>query len=240
MSRAPRALSVRSLLAFLVPLLLLPGLAACTKDEDDPGPGGNGLPDGTALLTESAAAMEAVETVHIVLDISPPVGALPIERAEGDLERGGDAMGTIQLILGAQLIEVEFVVIGEDAWLKYPTGGWVQAGSIANIYDPSAILDPERGVANLLTTATNARTDGEETVGDVDTWRVKVDINQDAANTLVPGVPDGLTGTVWVDKESKRMVKAVVDAPASGASPAATITLEMTNFDAAVDISEPV
>ena len=119
-------------------------------------------------------------------------------------------------------------------------GGWAQAGSIANIYDPSAILDPERGVANLLSTATNARTDGEERVGDADTWRIKVDIDQDAANTLVPGVPDGLTGTVWVDKESKRMLKAVVDSPASGSNPASTITLEMTNFGAAVDISAPI
>jgi lipoprotein LprG len=240
MSRAPRALTVRSLLAFLVPVLLLPILAACTKDNDDPAAPGEGLPDGAALLAESAAALEEAQTAHIVLDISPPVGALPIERAEGDLDRGGDAKGTIQLIFGAQLIEVEFVVLGNTAWLKYPTGGWAQAGSIANIYDPSAILDPERGVANLLTTATNARTDGEERVDGVDTWRVKVDIDQDAANTLVPGVPDGLTGTVWLDKETKRMVKAVVDSPASGSNPASVITLEMTNYDAAVDISAPV
>ena len=239
MSRAPRARTVRSLLAFLVPVLLLPGLAACTKDEDNPAPA-DGLPDGATLLAESAAAMEAAETAHIVLDINPPVGALPIERAEGDLERGGDAKGTIQLIFGAQLIEVEFVVLGDTAWLKYPTGGWAQAGSIANIYDPSAILDPERGVANLLTTATNPRTDGEERVSDVDTWRVKVDIDQDAANTLVPGVPDGLSGTVWLDKESKRVVKAVVDSPASGSNPASAITLELTNYDAAVEISAPV
>lgn len=239
MSRAARARSVRFLLAVLTPVLLVGGLAACTKD-DDKTPDGESLPDGAALLTESATAMAAVDTAHIVLDIEPPVGALPIKRAEGDLERGGDAKGTIQLILGAQLIEVEFVLVGDDVYLKYPTGGWTTAPSIANIYDPSAILDPSRGVANLLTTATGARTDGDEQVGGVDTWRVKVDLDQKAANTLVPGVPGDLTGTVWVDKDSKRLVKAVVDAPATGGNPASTITLEMTNFDAAVAISAPV
>lgn len=240
MSRAARARSVRFLLAVLAPVVLVTGLAACTDDENGQTPAGESLPDGATLLTEAATAMAEVQTAHIVLDIEPPVGALPIERAEGDLERGGDAKGTIQLILGAQLIEVEFVLVGDDVYLKYPTGGWTTAPSIANIYDPSAILDPSRGVANLLTTATNARTDGEEQVGEADTWRVKVDLDQDAANTLVPGVPDGLTGTVWLEKDSKRLVKAVVDSPAAGSAPASTITLEMTNFDAAVEISAPV
>jgi len=238
MSRAPRALPVRSLLAFLAPLLLVVGLAACTKDSEDPGPGET-LPDGATLLTESASAMAEVETVHIVLDINPAVGALPIERAEGDLLREGDAKGVIQLLAGAQLIEVEFIVLGDRAWLKYPTGGWQPAGAITAFYDPSAILDPERGVANLLSTSTNATTDGAEEIDDVDTWRIKVDIDQDAANTLVPGVPDGLTGTVWVDKATKRMVKAVVNSPASGSTQASTITLDLTNFDVPVTVSAP-
>jgi lipoprotein LprG len=239
MSPAPRPRAVRFLLALLVPVLLLPALAACDKDENNGPDPGNGLPDGATLLTESATAMAEVETAHIVLDINPAIGALPISRAEGDLKRDGDAKGKIQLILGAQLVEVEFVVLGEQAWLKYPTGGWTEAGSITTIYDPSAILDSDRGVSNLLSTATNAKTDGDETIDGVDSWRVTVDIDQDAANTLVPGVPSGLTGTVWIDKQTKRMVKAEVQTPTSEASPASTITLAMTEFDTPVTVSAP-
>jgi lipoprotein LprG len=241
MSRPLRGRFVRSLLAFVAPLLLVPGLlAACSKDETSQDVPEESLPDGAALLAESASAMSDVETVHIVLDIDPPVGSLPIARAEGDLKRGGDAKGTIQLLAGAQLLEVEFVVMGDDAWVKYPTGGWQAAGAITNIYDPSAILDPQRGVANLLSTASNARTEGAETVNGVDAWRIAADIDHDAANMLVPGVPDGLTGTVWVDQDSKRMVKAVVNSPQSGSTPASTITLDMTDFNAAVDVGAPV
>src|SRR5690606_14965914 len=116
---------------FVAPLLLVPGLlAACSKDETSQDVPEESLPDGAALLAESASAMSDVETVHIVLDIDPPVGSLPIARAEGDLKRGGDAKGTIQLLAGAQLLEVEFVVMGDDAWVKYPTGGWQAAGAI--------------------------------------------------------------------------------------------------------------
>ncbi len=237
MPRAPRALPVRSVLAFLAPLLLLAGLTACNKD-DDTTP--DSLPDGATLVSEAATAMNDVETTHVVLDINPAIpGGLPITRAEGDLTRDGDAAGAIQLIVGAQLIEVEFRILGEDAWLLYPTGGWTSAGSVMSVYDPSAILDPDRGVANLLATATNPRTDGAEEVGGVDTWRVNVDLDTEAAETLVPGVPDGLTGTVWLDKEAKHLVKAIVNAPASGAAPASTITLELTNINAPVTISAP-
>ncbi|MBX6749148.1 MAG: LppX_LprAFG lipoprotein [Micromonosporaceae bacterium] len=241
MSRPLRGHFVRSLLPLVASLLLVPGLlAACTKDKDGNEASGESLPDGATLLTESASAMTDVETVHIVLDINPAVGALPITRAEGDLKRGGDAKGAIQLLAGAQLLEVEFVVMGDNAWLKYPTGGWRAAGSITAIYDPSAILDPQRGVANLLSTSSNARTEGAEKVNGVDAWRVAVDIDQKAANMLVPGVPKGLTGTVWIDQDTKRMVKAVVNSPQSGSTPASTITLDMTNFNTAVDVSAPV
>jgi lipoprotein LprG len=239
MSRALRAHPARSLFAFLAALLLLPGLVACSKD-DEQQDAGDDRPDGAALVAEAATAMTNVETVHIVLDINPAVGALPITRAEGDLKRDGDAKGAIQLLAGAQLLEVDFVIIGSKAWLKYPTGGWQSVSGIAAIYDPSAILDPQRGVANLLSTATNARTEATEKVNGVDTWRVTVDIDQKAANTLVPGVPAGLTGIVWIDQDSKRMVKAVVNAPQSGSSPASTITLDLTDFDTTVDIGAPV
>jgi Protein of unknown function (DUF1396). len=241
MSRPPRGHFVRSLLTLAASLLLVPGLlAACTKDKASDETQGESLPDGATLLTESASAMTEVETVHIVLDINPAVGALPITRAEGDLKRGGDAKGTIQLLAGAQLLEVEFVVMGDDAWVKYPTGGWQAAGSITSIYDPSAILDPQRGVANLLTTSSEPRTEGAEKVNGVDAWRVAVKIDHKAANQLVPGVPDGLTGTVWIDQDTKRLVKAVVNSPQSGSTPASTITLDMTDFNAAVDVSAPV
>jgi lipoprotein LprG len=241
MSRPLRGRFVRSLLVCVAPLLLVPGfLAACSKDDTAAEAPSENLPDGATLLNESAAAMAEVETAHIVLDIDPPVGNLPISRAEGDLKRGGDAKGTIQLLANTQLLEVEFVVMGDDAWVKYPTGGWTTAGAITNIYDPSAILDPQRGVANLLSTASNARTEGAERVNGVSAWRITADIDQKAANMLVPGVPAGLTGTVWVDQESKRMVKAVVNVPESGNNPASTITFDMTDFNAAVDVSAPV
>ncbi len=76
-------------------------------------------------------------------------------------------------------------------------------------------------------------------MGGVDTYRVAADFDNTAASVLVPGVPPGVKGQVWIDKQSKRMVKAVVNSPASGSGPAATMTVTLTNIDAPVTISDP-
>src|SRR4029450_9222393 len=123
-----------------------------------------------------------------------------------------------------QLIQLDFVLLGGDAYLKFPTGGWQKSagGTAAFPSDPSAILDPDRGVAQLLSTATNARTEGSETIGGVDTYRVAVDFDNTAASALVPGVPPGVKGQVWLDKQTKHLLKAVVESPAGGGTPPPT------------------
>jgi lipoprotein LprG len=220
----------------LTPLLLLIGVAACSKDEDPAT-----LPNGTTLVSESATAMRSVQSTHIVIDVDGTIGSLPIKKAEGDLKRDGDAKGNIKLQQLGQLIQLDFVLVGNDAYLKFPTGGWQKStgGSSSFPYDPSAILDSDRGVAKLLATATNARTEGSETVDGVDTYRVAVDYDNIAASALVPGVPPGVKGQVWLDKQTKRMVKAVVNSPANGGTAAATMTVTLTNIDAPVTISAP-
>ncbi len=232
----PRPLCApRALLALLSPLLVL-GLAACSKDEET-----SSLPDGSTLLSESATAMRSVETTHIVINVDGSIGSLPIKKAEGDLKRNGDAKGNIQLQQLGQLVQLDFVLLSNDAYLKFPTGGWQKfaGGTSAFPYDPSAILDPDRGVAKLLSTASNARTEGSENVGGVDTFRVAADFDNTAASVLVPGVPPGVKGQVWIDKQSKRMVKAVVNSPASGSTAAASMTVTLTDIDAPVTISDP-
>jgi lipoprotein LprG len=233
MFRPPRALR---LLALLTPLLLLIGVSACSKDEDP-----STLPNGATLLSESATAMKSVQSAHIVIEVDGAIGSLPIKKAEGDLKREGDAKGNIQLQQLGQLIQLDFVLLGNDAYLKFPTGGWQKqsGGTSAFPYDPSAILDPDRGIAKLLSTATNAKTEGSETIGGVDTYRVAVDFDNTAASALVPGVPPGVKGQVWLDKQSKHLLKAVVNAPASASTAAAKMTVTLTNIDVPVTISAP-
>jgi lipoprotein LprG len=229
--------SARALLALIaLPTLLTLGLAGCTKNEVT-----SNLPDGTALVSESATAMKSINSAHLTIDIDGSIGSLPIKRAEGDLKKDGDAKGSIQLLLFGQLSQLEFVLLGDDVYLKSVTGGWQKSTGGTDLfpYDPSAILNPDKGVAKLLATAKNARTEGSDTIDGHDAWRVAVAFDSVAAGALVPGVPDGLTGQVWLDKQNKHLLKAVIKAPASGSTAAATITVLLTAIDAPVTISAP-
>lgn len=229
--------SARALLALLaLPTLLSIGLAGCTKDEET-----SNLPDGTTLVSESATAMKTINSTHITIDVDGSIGSLPIKRAEGALKKDGDAKGSIQLLVFGQLSELEFVLLGDDVYLKSVTGGWQKSsgGTASFPYDPSAILDPDRGVAKLLATARNAKTEGSETIDGHDAWRVAVTFDSAAAAALVPGVPEGLTGQVWLDKQTKHLLKAIINAPVSGSTAPATITVALTAIDVPVTISAP-
>jgi lipoprotein LprG len=230
----PRPKALLALLA--LPALLTIGLTACSKKEDT-----SSLPDGATLVSESANAMKSVQSSHMVIDVDGSIGSLPIKKAEGDLKRDGDAKGNIQLLQFNQLIQLDFVVVGDDVYLKFVTGGWTKSsgGSSSFPYDPSAILDPDRGVAKLLSTATNAKTEGSETIDGHDTYRVAVTFDNTAASVLVPGVPPGVTGKVWIDKQNKHLLKAVVNSPASGATPAASMTVGLSAIDVPVTINAP-
>jgi lipoprotein LprG len=218
--------------------VLLAGLAAACSDDPDP----STFPAGATLVQEAATAMGEITSVHLLVDIDPPLGSPPISRADLDLTDAGETAGEVEAVIGA-LITVRIVTLADGkSFLELPGQGWIESGLLAETYDTTAILDPDRGIAKLLSTATNATTTGSEAVGGIDAWKVSVTLDSDVVEALVPAsLPDqGLTGTVWLDKTSKRMIKTVLNAPATNASPEATISLTLTNFNVPVSVSAPI
>ncbi len=224
----------RVLLAVLTVALL--GLAGC---QHEPPP--TDLPAGSTLLTQSATAMAALQSAHITIDSSGDVGNIPLRTAEGDLTRSGDAKGSIKLLTLGVLLQLDFVVVGDDYYIKGVSGGWQKqtAADVATFYDPSAILDPTGGVAKILTTATNPKTEAVESVNGVDAYRVAVTFDSSSVATVVPGVPPGITGKLWLDKNTKRLVKAVLDVPSATGGAAGKVTINLTDLDKPVTVSAP-
>jgi lipoprotein LprG len=222
-------------LTSLITVALL-ALAGCSKDEPP-----KNLPDGTTLVKESATAMNTVQSAHISITTKDKLGTILLRNAEGDLKKNGDAKGSIKLLALNQLLQLDFVVIGQDFYINGLTGGWQKApaAAVATYYDPSGILDPDRGVAKVLSTATNARTEDTEEVNGVQTYRVAVDLDNAVAAAVVPGTPKGTTGKVWIDQSTKRMLKAELDIPQSAGGPG-TVTILLTNLDKPVTIDAPI
>ena len=193
-----------------------------------------------ALLVEAAAATAEIKTTHFVLDVDGTITGLSVKHAEGDLTREGSAKGTASINQFGSTFEAEFVMVDKKLYLKGPTGGFQQldAAAAAFVYDPSAILDPQRGVAKILSAARNPKMLGIEKVEGSDANKIGLDTDPATLAALIPGAPQGVTVVVWVDSTTKKLVKGAFTVPgASGAG--GTVTVTLTKHDAPVTISAP-
>ncbi|MGH3762250.1 LppX_LprAFG lipoprotein [Actinophytocola sp.] len=228
---------------FLVALLafLATVLSACTSDEG--GADGGSLPDAAGLLDDAAKSAADIRSAHFTLAVNGTVPGLDVQSAEGDLTReGGDAgaaQGSVKMMLFGSLFEGEFVIVDDKAYVKGPTGGYQElpAALIANLYDPAAILDPSRGIANVLSNVQAPNTEAAEDLDGVPTYRVKGKASRDVIADLVPGVDSDVDITFWLRQDGDHQpVKASVAVPAEG-SPTVDVTL--SDVDKPVEITAP-
>jgi lipoprotein LprG len=233
---------VRPLLALLVVVpLLLAGTTACTK-KSTPGATSTGnLPAADALLKGCAAAMRDVQTAKFQITADATVAGLNLKRAEGTLTKQGNAQGTAQITEAGLDVELSFVIVGDKIYIKGPTGGYqtMPLALAASVYDPSAILDPDRGIAKVLSSATDAKTEASDSVDGKPAWRVAMTANGDDLATIVPGMSGKVPAKVWISTTDKRLLKATFTMPASGGAKGGTVTVTFTDYDAPATITAP-
>jgi lipoprotein LprG len=231
MSRTLRAVAALSVFAIV--------LTGCSKKKNEATP--SELPTGTQLMTDGAKAMSEVKTVHFTIAVNGKISGVSIKAAEGDLTKEGNAKGKATIDQLGFVLETEFVLIGKDLYIKGPAGGFTKApASMAtSIYDPSAILDPNRGAAKLLTTAKNPKTEGKEQVDGKDTYKVSFEPDTAALQSLIGSSLPGVAGLVWLDAQTKRIAKAEFKVPASGGNPEGSVIVTFSKYDEPVTISAP-
>ena len=220
-------------LVFLLPSLLLAG--ACDGD-------GGGEPakkpdfDAAQTLRQSAQAMGALKSTAFTVKSE---GTTPVMVKGGDMKllRDGDAEGTLTVEQQGQTVEMKVVAVSDSIFLDAGTGGWrkLPKALAASVYDPSAVLDPERGIAKLLTSAAGPRAEAVEEVSGKQTNRIAVTLPKDQVAGLIPGIGTDLAGQVWVDRADHRLVKV------RGAFPKGqgAVVITFTEFDAPYKISAP-
>jgi lipoprotein LprG len=223
---------------FLALSAVLFTLVACTpdkaKDSGSTAPAVS-LPAGETLVKDSATAMRAIKTTQFLITADGEVAGLSLRRAEGTLTKEGSAKGTAQIEQAGSAVELEFVIVGDKLYLKGPTGGYqtLPLTLAATVYDPSAILDPDRGIVKVLGSATGATTEASEPVDGKDAWRVAVTTTGTDLAGLIPGVTGSIPAKLWIADADKRLLKAAFTL--SGG----TATVTFKEFDAPVTISAP-
>lgn len=230
LKRAP-VLAVLALFAVLV--------CACGSTS---GSGSASLPDASSLLTAASTAMRGVTSIHFALTVNGELAGVPVHAAQGDLNSSGQATGTATLTEFGQLVQVEFVLFGKSLYVKGPTGGYqkLSISAAGELFDPSAILDPNRGIAAVIGGLRDPRTGARETVDGVDTYRVSGQVAKDVAATLVPGISSDVTATLWLRADDQHLpIKVEFTVPGSGSAPAATVDMTISRVNQPVSVTAP-
>lgn len=209
----------------LLVLLLFAGLTACSSSG-----GGEELPAGPDLIKKAAEAMRSVKSAAFSISTEGKPN-VPLKKADGRLTAEGDADGTISLEVLGSLQEITFALVGDTVYFKGPTGGFqtLTRKELAQIYDPSLILDPTKGVAQVLESGADPQVQAEEDGA----YRVATALSEQTLGSLVPGVTQPVNATVWIDKASSRITK--LDLPLQGGS----VSVAFSDYDAPVQITPP-
>ncbi|MFI5896300.1 LppX_LprAFG lipoprotein [Actinoplanes sp. NPDC051513] len=231
---------IRPVLVLLAALVAVTSCTSSGDKNDKKDESAAGMPDAGTLLKDSATAMREIKTAKFLITADGAISGLSLRRAEGTLTREGDAEGTAQIEQAGTNVDLTFVIVGDKIYIKGPTGGYqaLPLSLAATVYDPSAILDPDKGIAKVLSTATDAKIEAAEAVDGTDAWRVALTANGADLATIIPGVTGDTPGKVWLGQQDKRLHKAVFTLPAEGGA-TGTVTVTFQEFDAPVDIKAP-
>jgi len=217
----------RALVGPLVALVAL--LSACTTSEE-------GLPDGGEALTRSAETMSGIKSTHFVIKVDGELPDLGVQGADGDLNADGDAQGKAKVNQFGQLLEVDFVLAKGDLYIKGPTGGFTKlpAALAGQVYDPTSILNPDKGVAKVLRSVKDPKTTSADSATQVVTGTVPKDV----AAALVPGISSDVAGTFTLDRASLKLQKAQFGLKGKDGKDA-SVEVALSEFDKLVKVSPP-
>jgi lipoprotein LprG len=211
--------------------------AGCSSNSQD---SAKALPDAATLLKQSSDTTRSQSSMHLKIAVAGQIKELPIESLEGDLTTtpAVAAQGTANIIfLGQRLEGVDFAVVGGTLYGALTKGSYQDLGPAADIYDPSAILNPDTGLANVLANFSDAKADGRETINGVDTVRVTGTVTAEAVNKIVPQIAatGPVPGTAWIREDGNHeLVQAKLEP-----TPGNTITMTGSNWGKPVTVNKP-
>jgi lipoprotein LprG len=227
---------VKRFFALLLSLAFL--LAGCGGSDADK----EKLPEGKALLNQSAGAMLDVTSVAFTLNVEGRLSTFQVKDATGVIRSDGKAKATAQVSQGGRLVEYQYVLVDGKTYLKGATGGFqeVPATIAARIFNPTALLTGEKSLSKGLAKSRNAKTEAEEKVDDVDAYRVKAKINPaDVEGLTLLASGSSQEATLWIAKDMSHLVKAVLPFKLTEREET-VVTVTFSDFNENVEITPPI
>ena len=229
--------SIRRMLAVVMVLLAATVFTAfasgCSKKSDEP------LPEAAGLVQQSVAATKALNSAHLDIAVNGKVEGLPVKTLAADLTNvpATAVKGNAKITMGGSDLDAELVVLDGTLYAALTPNNWLDMGPAAEVYDPSVILNPSTGLANMLANLSDTKSDSFETIGGVPTVKISGKVTADAVNKLIPQLKatGPLPATVWVEKKApNQLVQAQIEQSAGN-----TVSLTLSEWDKPVTVTKP-
>lgn len=226
---------MRRLLIVLAAVSATAGLLAGCSSKQAGGP----LPDAATLVKEAGAATRDVKSAHLQLSVTGKIKSLPVKTLEGDLTNQPKtaAKGNATITLLGSDVEVKFVVIDGDLYAAISGDDYADYGAAEKIYDVAAILDPDKGLANMLANFADPKAVGRENINGQKTVKVTGQTSADAVNKLAPQLKATapMPSTVWIQEGGDHQLVQAQLEPSEGN----TVQMSMSNWNAPVSVEKP-
>jgi lipoprotein LprG len=235
-ARMPTPRRLGPILAVLAALSIAAALVGgCSSSKQSATP----LPDAATLLSKSNLTTRNVKSVHLVLSVTGKIKGLPVKTLTGDLTTSPDtaAKGEANLTVLGSSVDAQFVVDNGTLYAALTPDHWESFGPAAAIYDPSEILNPNTGLANVLTNISNPKSESRETINGQSTVKITGTASADAVNGLASQLKatQPLPATVWIQESGDhQLVQANLDQ-----SPGNSIQMTLSNWNAPVQVTTP-
>jgi lipoprotein LprG len=231
MPTRPRLFAV--LAALSIATALVGGCSSSSKQSSAP------LPDATTLLKQSSQTTKNVKSVHLVLSVTGKIQGLPVKNLTADLATAPNtaAKGDAKITLAGSDIDAQFVVFDSILYAALTANKWSDFGPAADIYDPSSILNPDTGLANVLANITDPKSDSHESINGQDTIKITGTASADSVNGLAPQLKATapLPTTLWIQENGDhQLVQAKLEQ-----SPDSSIQMTLSNWNAPVQVTKP-
>jgi lipoprotein LprA len=199
--------------------------------------------DAANLLKSAADAMRKVTGMHVSLSVQGDVSNLRVTKLDGDISNTPQtvATGTATLLLGKSPQDANFVFVDGHLYsdLGQP-GSYTDFGNGVSIYNVSVLLDPDKGLANILSKLQGGSVAGNEQVNGIATTKINGNSSADDIATLagfglttkdVKTVPT----TVWIATDGSFHLVQLQIKPSGDTS----VTLTMSDWGKQVTATKP-
>jgi lipoprotein LprG len=232
-TRPSRLFAVLAALSVAVALL-----AGCSGSKKSGAP----LPDAKTLVKQSADVTKTVKTAHLDLTVAGKIQGLPLKSLTGELATTPTtaAKGNAKILLGGgSEIDADFVILdGELYSTALSPGKWDDMGKVDDLihYDPSSILNPDTGLANVLANLTDPKAEGRDTINGQSTVRISGNVSAEVVNKLAPlNASKPMHTMVWIQETGDHQLAQIKLDKEGGNS----IQMTLSNWNQPVQVTKP-